>query len=125
MFVPRDLTFYQSGRYKNISGTYLPGTNNRVFHKILHQLCLLRFLGFGEMYTQRLLVVGCAAIAVALLFRTEAGFSAQPQKSQSLVAAALENITNLNRPGQDGYATVWDGNKYVQCKRLPDRNLRC
>jgi hypothetical protein len=76
------------------------------------------------MYTQRL-VVGCATIAVALLFRTEAGFATQPQKSQSRVAAVLENITNLNRPGQDGYATVWDGNKYVQCKRLSDRNLRC
>lgn len=76
------------------------------------------------MYTQRL-VVGCATIAVALLFRTEAGLATQPQKSQSRVAAVLENITNLNRPGQDGYATVWDGNKYVQCKRLSDRNLRC
>jgi hypothetical protein len=77
------------------------------------------------MYTQRLLVVGCATIAVALLFRTEAGFAAQSQNSQSRVAAVLENITNLNRLGQDGYATVWDGNKYVQCKRLSDRNLRC
>jgi type III secretion system-like peptide-binding chaperone len=77
------------------------------------------------MYTQRLLAIGYAAIAVALLFPTEAGLAAQPQKSQSLVAAALENITILNRPGQDGYATVWDGNKYVQCKRLPERNLRC
>ena len=76
------------------------------------------------MYTQTL-VVGCATIAVALLFRTEAGLATQPQKSQSRVAAVLENITNLNRPGQDGYATVWDGNKYVQCKRLSDRNLRC
>jgi hypothetical protein len=73
------------------------------------------------MYTQRL-VVGCATIAVALLFRTEAGLATQPQKSQSRVAAVLENITNLNRPGQDGYATVWDGNKYVQCKRLSDRD---
>ena len=86
--------------------------------------CSFAFLGIGEMYTQRF-VVGCAAIAVALLFRTEAGLATQPQKSQSRVAAVLENITNLNRPGQDGYATVWDGNKYVQCKRLSDRNLRC
>jgi hypothetical protein len=39
--------------------------------------------------------------------------------------ATLDNITNLNRPGQDGYATIWDGNKYVQCRRLPDRSLRC
>jgi hypothetical protein len=90
----------------------------------LYYLDILRFWGIGEMYTQRL-VVGCATIAVALLFRTEAGFATQPQKSQSRVAAVLENITNLNRPGQDGYATVWDGNKYVQCKRLSDRNLRC
>jgi len=90
----------------------------------LYYLDILHFWGIGEMYTQRL-VVGCATIAVALLFRTEAGFATQPQKSQSRVAAVLENITNLNRPGQDGYATVWDGNKYVQCKRLSDRNLRC
>jgi hypothetical protein len=90
----------------------------------LYYLDILRFWGIGEIYTQRL-VVGCATIAVALLFRTEAGLATQPQKSQSRVAAVLENITNLNRPGQDGYATVWDGNKYVQCKRLSDRNLRC
>jgi hypothetical protein len=31
----------------------------------------------------------------------------------------------LDRQGQDGYATIWDGNKYVQCVRLFDRSLRC
>ncbi|MGU3538213.1 TY-Chap domain-containing protein [Methylobacterium sp. A54F] len=31
----------------------------------------------------------------------------------------------LTRPDQVGYATVWDGNKAVQCRRMPDRTLRC
>lgn len=41
------------------------------------------------------------------------------------VELALANIATLNRPGQDGYATVWDGNRYVQCRRMPDQALRC
>jgi hypothetical protein len=41
------------------------------------------------------------------------------------VDAALQNILTLQRPGQDSYATVWDGNKYVQCGRLPGGGLRC
>jgi hypothetical protein len=57
--------------------------------------------------------------------RHEHGARSFPQTSQSLIEATLDNITNLNRPGQDGYATIWDGNKYVQCRRLPDRSLRC
>jgi hypothetical protein len=31
----------------------------------------------------------------------------------------------LDRPGEEGFATIWDGNKYVQCRRKPDRSLRC
>jgi hypothetical protein len=41
------------------------------------------------------------------------------------VEAALQNILALQRPGQDGYATAWDGNKYVQCGRAPHGGLRC
>ncbi|GGD07696.1 TY-Chap domain-containing protein [Aureimonas glaciei] len=41
------------------------------------------------------------------------------------VAAALENITRRIRPGQIGYATLWDGNFYVQCRRLADRKFGC
>ncbi len=41
------------------------------------------------------------------------------------VDAALQNILTLQRPGQDSYATAWDGNKYVQCGRLPQGGLRC
>jgi hypothetical protein len=38
---------------------------------------------------------------------------------------ALQNITTLVRPGKIGYATHWDGNIFVQCRRWPDRTMRC
>ncbi|MDC7789409.1 hypothetical protein PQJ75_22265 [Rhodoplanes sp. TEM] len=38
---------------------------------------------------------------------------------------ALQNITTLVRPGRVGYATIWDGNAFVQCRRLPGREMRC
>jgi len=41
------------------------------------------------------------------------------------IDAALENIGSLTRPGRVGYATVFDGNKYVQCRRLADTSMRC
>lgn len=44
---------------------------------------------------------------------------------QSRVESALTNISVLQRPGQDGLATVWDGNKFVQCRRLADQTMRC
>ena len=31
------------------------------------------------------------------------------------VQAALDNIAAVSRPGETGYATVWDGNLFVQC----------
>jgi hypothetical protein len=77
------------------------------------------------MYTRQLHRVVFAITAVALLTSANAGLAAPPQTSQSRIEATLDNITNLNRSGQDGYATIWDGNKYVQCRRLPDRSLRC
>ena len=47
------------------------------------------------------------------------------QASASRIDEALQNITDLARPGKVGYATFWDGNKYVQCRRTPERDLRC
>lgn len=38
---------------------------------------------------------------------------------------ALQNVSTLVRPGRVGYATVWDGNAFVQCRRLPGREMRC
>jgi hypothetical protein len=47
------------------------------------------------------------------------------ETAASRVDAALQNITTLVRAGKVGYATAWDGNKYIQCRRIPDRSLRC
>lgn len=47
------------------------------------------------------------------------------QTSNDMVEAAITTIRNLDRPGRDNLATVWDGNKYVQCRRVSDRSLRC
>jgi hypothetical protein len=77
------------------------------------------------MFTRQLEKVACILMAAALLPPTNLSLRASPQTTQSLIEATLDNITNLNRPGQDGYATIWDGNKYVQCRRLPDCGLRC
>jgi hypothetical protein len=51
--------------------------------------------------------------------------SAGAQTESQRIDDALQNITALVRPGRVGYATVWDGNKYVQCRRQTDQSLRC
>jgi hypothetical protein len=50
---------------------------------------------------------------------------AAAQSPSSRIEQALQNITSLLREGQVGYATVWDGNKFVQCRRLATRELYC
>jgi hypothetical protein len=47
------------------------------------------------------------------------------EASQVRIEEALTNIMALHRPGQDGLATAWDGNQYVQCRLMLDRSLRC
>jgi hypothetical protein len=47
------------------------------------------------------------------------------QTVSARIEGALQNVTTLVRAGRVGYATFWDGNKYVQCRRLPERELRC
>ena len=58
------------------------------------------------------------------------GFAGSPppavaQPAQVRIDAALQNITQLVRTGRIGYATIWDGNKFVQCRRLQEHTLRC
>jgi type III secretion system-like peptide-binding chaperone len=65
------------------------------------------------------------ALALVLCASASAFADSPIEASKSRVVAALQNIMTLDRAGQDGYATVWDGNKYVQCGRLFDRSLRC
>jgi hypothetical protein len=73
---------------------------------------------------------GLRMTAYALMIGTSIGLPASgvigsSEASQSRVEAALTNIMTLTRPGRDGLATIWDGNKYVQCRRMPDQALRC
>src|SRR4051794_24244739 len=65
-----------------------------------------------------------ALVIVAIeLWRVTAPAIAQTASSR--IDEALQNITTLVRPGRVGYATFWDGNKYIQCRRMPERALRC
>jgi hypothetical protein len=65
------------------------------------------------------------AVSLLLFAATQAAAAEPAPTSQSRVEAALVNILTLERPGEDGLATVWDGNKYVQCRRAPEGGLRC
>jgi hypothetical protein len=69
--------------------------------------------------------VGAMVFGLAVLGWPDRGVAASPSSGRDAVEAALQNLITLDRPGQDGYATVWDGNKYVQCGRTPDHALRC
>jgi hypothetical protein len=70
------------------------------------------------------LAAGWAASLSALL-SSQPGFADPSAAAPSRLEAALANIAALERPGQIGLATFWDGNKYVQCRRLTDRTLKC
>lgn len=47
------------------------------------------------------------------------------QNAAARIDEALQNITTLVRDGRIGYATAWEGNAFVQCRRMPDRQMRC
>jgi hypothetical protein len=67
------------------------------------------------------------AIVLSGLVLASSATCAEETSSRSAlrVEAALANTLALERPGADGLATIWDGNKYVQCRRLSDHALRC
>jgi hypothetical protein len=66
--------------------------------------------------------LGLVAVMIAVIELTSPGMAQTPS---SRIDEALQNITTLVRAGRVGYATFWDGNKYIQCRRLPERELRC
>jgi hypothetical protein len=66
-----------------------------------------------------------AAFAAAIITASSAAGPAAAQAINARIDRALQNITTLVRAGRVGYATFWDGNKFVQCRRMPDRMLRC
>jgi hypothetical protein len=51
--------------------------------------------------------------------------AASAETTESKVVAAIETIKVLERPGRDTLATVWDGDKYIQCRHMSDQTLRC
>jgi hypothetical protein len=66
-------------------------------------------------------------MSVTALWPGGIGFAqtSQDQAVREKLAAAISTIAVLERPGRDNLATVWDGNKYIQCRRMSDRSLRC
>jgi hypothetical protein len=66
-----------------------------------------------------------AVASILLLAAPSSAWIGISQANQSQVEAALTNIMSLHRAGQDALATIWDGNKYVQCRWMPERALRC
>ncbi|MEJ0077333.1 MAG: hypothetical protein WDO17_18220 [Alphaproteobacteria bacterium] len=66
-----------------------------------------------------------AARTAALAILGASAVAGAAQANESRVETALTNIMTLHRPGQDGLATIWDKNKYVQCRLRHDRTLRC
>lgn len=78
------------------------------------------------MFTRVLRATGWAVLLFASLSSGDQGLAAPPSDTnKSRIEAALHNILTLERSAKDGFATVWDGNKYVQCGRLRDSSLRC
>ncbi|MEI8277490.1 MAG: hypothetical protein WCG00_16000 [Hyphomicrobiales bacterium] len=65
------------------------------------------------------------AITIAVIGLSVSLGQAAAQAPAARIDEALQNITSLVREGQVGYATFWDGNKFVQCRRLATRDLRC
>lgn len=66
----------------------------------------------------------CGSLLIAVAVTANAGRAAAPAPA-ARIDEALQNITTLVRSGKVGYATFWDGNKYVQCRRQSDRTMRC
>jgi hypothetical protein len=68
----------------------------------------------------------CAGfLAIAVTAFATSGHAEEKKAPAARIADALQNITVLSRPGRVGYATAWDHNKYIQCRRQTDRSMRC
>jgi len=68
--------------------------------------------------------IGLLAMMIVVMMALAIG-AAIAQTRKEKVEAAITTIRVLERPGRDNLATVWDGNKYMQCRRMSDRALRC
>ena len=64
------------------------------------------------------------ATIVGIVCLSEGATAADPEAIRQ-IGDAFRVITSPVRPGHVGYATVWDGDKYVQCRHRPDHSTRC
>ena len=69
--------------------------------------------------------IGLVGVGAALLAVLSTPIAIAEESAVQQIDEALQNITALVRPGKVGYATFWDGNKFIQCRRLLDRQTRC
>ena len=70
----------------------------------------------------RLYLAAAATVMSAMIGAANPGVAQTPA---ARIEAALQNITDLVRSVRVGYASFWDGNKYIQCRRIAERELRC
>ena len=89
------------------------GASAKVFRVLNRSGRAVRRLGLFPM----LLV---ASMATAAAGQADGGSAARIR-----IEAAIANISQLTRPDEDGVATIWDGNKFVQCRHMQDDTLRC
>lgn len=67
---------------------------------------------------------GCVLLLAVLMQASSAYAGPQPETAARVIAAIV-NVETLVRVEKVGYATFWDGNKYIQCRPAPARELRC
>jgi hypothetical protein len=71
---------------------------------------------------------GAAATALVIAFPDAlppAAAQTADGRAVKKIEAALANMLALTRPRQDGLATIWDGNKFVQCRKREIPTIRC
>jgi hypothetical protein len=78
----------------------------------------------GSVLKTALKALGLAVLVVlGLIVAGKA--SAEPLSAKPKVIEALDHVRNLARPRQDIYATIWEGDKFVQCHAPSDQGLSC
>jgi hypothetical protein len=77
------------------------------------------------MRTRKWRAAACAGLLCNLAVSVASAASDPPQAGRMRVQDALASVAALDRPGEIGLATFWDGNKYTQCRRVSDHTLHC
>lgn len=66
-----------------------------------------------------------AALAATTLASVPPARAGDTTTLEARIADALRNAAALGEPGRVGYATVWDGNRWIQCRRVAKDETRC